>query len=74
MKKKDEKGQFFIIIPHSSEDVDANSILKYNDSDQISSILDDEKKRNFFEQELNFVMTKFKIQPTVEEEEVDIVL
>jgi hypothetical protein len=74
LKKKDEKGQFFIIIPHSSEDVDANSILKYNDSDQISSILDDEKKRNFFEQELNFVMTKFKIQPTVEEEEVDIVL
>lgn len=44
------------------------------DGGQARSILEDEKMRGFFEAEINFVMNKFKMSPTMEEEEVDLVL
>ncbi len=49
-------------------------MLSYVNDSETKSIFEDDKLRNFYEQELNFVMTKFKMQATNEEEEVDIVL
>lgn len=49
------------------------TILKYKDAN-IKSIFEDENNKNFYDQELQFVMTKFKMSPTIEEEEVDIVV
>jgi hypothetical protein len=51
------------------------SLISYQQSEvAIKSIFEDRDKKNYFEQEQAFVMSKFKMQPTVEEEEVDIVI
>eukprot|EP00347_Sterkiella_histriomuscorum_P023756 403333495 len=72
LKKKDNKGQFFIIIPNQQNE-NTQSILDYDDG-QVKSIFEDNRMKSFYEQELNFVMNKFKMTATQEEEEVDIVL
>ena len=75
LKKKDEKGQFFIIIPtNGNGDFDSvQSLIGYQNAEQ-RSIFEEEDKKNYFEQEQAFVMQKFKMAPTNEEEEVDIVI
>ena len=73
LKKKDEKGQFFIIVPTHGQEEEAESQLTYGVA-KTASIFEDLDKRNYFDQEQAFVMAKFKMQPTNEEEEVDIVI
>jgi hypothetical protein len=40
----------------------------------VKSVFDDEDNKNFFDQELSFVINKFKMVATIEEEEVDIIV
>jgi hypothetical protein len=40
----------------------------------VQSIFESTEKNNYFNQEQAFVVSKFKMQPTNEEEEVDIVI
>jgi hypothetical protein len=48
LKKKDEKGQFFIVMPHNPESGhDPQTILKYRDP-KVNSIFEDESKKNFY--------------------------
>ena len=61
-------------MPHNPESGhEPQTILKYKDP-TIKSIFEDANNKNFYDQELQFVMTKFKMSPTIEEEEVDIVV
>jgi hypothetical protein len=58
-----------------SQDEDPQSLLTYGpDHQSTNSIFEDADKKNYFDQEQAFVMTKFKMQQTNEEEEVDIVI
>jgi hypothetical protein len=78
LRRKDDKGQFFVIIPTNAqlEDSEPQSIIIYQENplEGVVSIFDSPDKKNYFDQEQAFVMSKFKMQPTNEEEEVDIVI
>jgi hypothetical protein len=48
LKKKDNRGQFFIIIPKSEESQELVSLLSYNENEEMSSIFKDDCKKAFF--------------------------
>jgi hypothetical protein len=50
LKKKDEKGQFFIIVPTHGQEEEAESQLTYGEA-KTMSIFEDADKRNYFDQE-----------------------
>jgi len=51
LKKKDEKGQFFIIIPTLGQEDETQSLLSYGDQLFGASIFEDQDKKNYFDQE-----------------------
>ena len=51
LKKKDEKGQFFIIIPTLGQEDETQSLLTYGDQLLGASIFEDQDKKNYFDQE-----------------------
>ena len=67
-----------MIIPTSKIEGEERekSIIVYNDNplEGIVSIFESAERTNYFNQEQLFVVSKFKMQPTNEEEEVDIVI
>jgi hypothetical protein len=70
LRKKDDRGQFFVIIPTSKIEGEERekSIIVYNDNplEGIVSIFESAERTNYFNQEQLFVVSKFKMQPTNE--------